>query len=212
MASVIVTVTACMVLVYLLHVGSAYPAAAAKLVASSGFLLAAITAGALSHRAGRIVFAGLIGSMLGDMALIGQSERHFLFGLTAFLLAHIAYITAFIVMGQDRGRVLAAAVPVLICAAAVLYWLMPYAAGDIAMPVRVYTAVISLMVITAFGAWGAGAPALIAVGAVLFLVSDLSVAALRIAGTDMPTYILGLPMYYAGQLCIGLGAAQSSSQ
>ena len=80
------------------------------------------------------------------------------------------------------------------------------------MPVRLYTAVISLMVITAIGARGAGASRLIVAGALMFFVSDLSVAMQRIMVTDFPTIIWGLPLYYAGQLCFAVGASHSSSQ
>ena len=72
---------------------------------------------------------------------------------------------------------------------------------------RIYTAAITLMVITAFGARGAGAPSLLVVGALAFFVSDLSVAMQRLVETDFPTFAWGLPLYYAGQTCIALGAA-----
>ena len=75
------------------------------------------------------------------------------------------------------------------------------------MPVRLYTAVISLMVITAFGARGAGAPRMIVVGALMFFLSDLSVAMQRIVESDFPTYIWGLPLYYAAQLLIAWSIA-----
>jgi uncharacterized membrane protein YhhN len=209
---ILVTAIACMALVYFQRTGWLQSAAIAKVFASSGFLLTAISAGALSSLIGRVVFTGLVLSMVGDMALIGPSRSHFLVGLIAFLLAHIAYITAFVSYGQERRWALSSAVPVVIAAVAVLLWLMPFAENGLEMPVRIYTAVISLMVITAFGARGAGASSLIVAGALLFFVSDLSVASLRVVGTDFPTYIWGQPLYYAGQLCIGLGASQSSSQ
>ncbi len=209
---VIVTAVACLGLVYFQRVGWLQAAAVAKVFASAGFLLAAVTAGALASLVGRIVLAGLILSMVGDMALIGPSRTHFLTGLVAFLLAHLAYITAFVSYGQERRWALSSAVPVVIGAVVVLLWLMPYADSGLEMPVRMYVAIISLMVITAFGARGAGASSLIVVGAVMFFLSDLSVASLRVVGTDFPTYIWGQPLYYAGQICIGLGASQSSSQ
>ena len=209
---VLITAIACTALVYCLRMNWLQPAAVAKVVASTGFLLTAISAGALKHRVGQIVFAGLVLSMVGDMALINPSRRFFLIGLGAFLLAHIAYITAFVSYGQDRRWALTAAGPVMVAAIGVLVWMMPYASDDLAMPVRLYTAVISLMVITAFGACGAGASKLVVAGAIMFFLSDLSVASLRVVVTDLPTFIWGLPLYYAGQICIALGAAQSRSQ
>ena len=78
-------------------------------------------------------------------------------------------------------------------------------------PVRAYVAVISLMVIFAVGTQGRGGSRLIIAGAVLFFLSDLSVAALRLVQTGYPTYVLGLPLYYAGQVCLALSSSQSRS-
>lgn len=200
-----------MTTVYCLRMGWFEPAAIAKVFASAGFILAALSAGVLETRFGRAILAGLILSMVGDMALISPSREFFLVGLSAFLLAHIAYITGFVGYGQDRRRVLIAAGPVVVAAVAVLAWMMPYASDGLAMPVRIYTAVISLMLITAFGAQAAGASKLIVAGAIMFFLSDLSVASLRVVGTDFPAYVWGMPFYYAGQLCIGLGAAATTA-
>jgi len=144
---VCITALACMALVYLQRMGWMQAAAAAKLVASSGYLATAISVGVLRHPFGRIVFAGLVLSLWGDLFLIGPSQRFFLLGLASFLLAHIAYTTAFVTFGQNRRWVLAAAVPAIVAAVLVGAWLTPYVAPALAVPVRVYTAVITLMVI-----------------------------------------------------------------
>ena len=91
-------------------------------------------------------------------------------------------------------------------------WLEPNLPDKLALPVHVYIAVISAMVIAAFGSKGAGASTLVLAGALLFFGSDLSVAAQRIMQSEFPTLIWGLPMYYAGQLCFALSTSQSSSQ
>ena len=209
---VVITALACVTLVYCQRMGWIEAAATAKFIASTGFLATAVTAGALRHGFGRIIFAGLLISMAGDMFLIGQGRRYFLFGLASFLLAHIAYTTAFILHGQHRRHALLAALPIIVVAVLVLTWLQPHLEPPIELPVQVYVAAISLMVITAFGARGAGAPILIVVGAVLFFVSDLAVAMQRIVAPGFPAYLWGLPLYYSGQLCLALGASHSSSQ
>ena len=208
----VLTAIAVAALVWFLRMGWTEPAASAKFLASCGFLATAVSVGALRHGFGRIIFAGLLLSMSGDMFLIGQTQRHFLFGLVSFLLAHIAYVTAFITFGQNRKWVMAAAGPIIVIAVLVLFWLGPHVPAELAMPVRLYTAVISLMVITALGARGAGASRLIVAGALMFFVSDLSVAMQRIIETDFPTFVWGLPLYYAAQLCFAAGASHSSSQ
>ena len=206
------TALACITLVWCLRMGWTEAAAAAKFVASSGFLATALSAGALQHGFGRIIFAGLLLSMAGDMLLVGQGQRYFLLGLASFLLAHIAYTTAFILHGQHRRHALLAAFPIVVVAVAVLAWLQPHLESPLELPVQVYVAAISLMVITAFGARGAGAPRLVVIGALLFFVSDLAVAMHRIVAPDFPAYLWGLPLYYSGQLCLALGASHSSSQ
>ena len=187
-------------------------AAVAKFVASSGFLATAVSAGALKHGFGRVIFAGLVLSMAGDLFLVGQSRQLFLLGLISFLFAHVAYITAFIIAGQNRRWAGFAALPILTIAVLVSAWLQPQVPAELAMPVRIYTAVISLMVIAAFGTRGAGTSRLVVVGALMFFVSDLSVAMQRIMESDLPTYLWGLPLYYAAQLCLAFSTSQSSSQ
>jgi len=202
---------ACILLVALLLIGRDFPAAVAKLVASSGFIVLAIHVGGLRSNYGRIILLGLTFSWLGDVALIGETQSLFLLGLSAFLLAHLAYIAAFVVFGVSVKWVVVAVLPIALIAITVSLWLAPYIPQELVIPVRVYTAVISLMVIGAFGTRGQGATILVLAGAVMFFLSDLSVAALRLVQTDMPTYILGLPLYYAGQVCLALSASQSRS-
>ena len=206
-----VVAVACIALVAFLFFDLRTPAFVAKLVASSAFIAVAVQSGAASYGYGRLILVGLACSWFGDMFLTSPTQTAFLLGLGAFLLAHVAYVAAFIVHGVNRRWLLMAAVPVLVLAIGVTAWLAPHVAPYLTIPVRTYTAVISVMVIMAIGTRGAGGHALILAGALLFFVSDLSVAALRLVQTDWPTYILGLPFYYGGQLCLALSVSQSRS-
>jgi uncharacterized membrane protein YhhN len=208
----IVCAAGCAVLVASLLLDLAALAAVAKLLASSAFVLLAVSCGALASRYGILILSGLVLSWFGDAFLIGTSQRWFLFGLASFLAAHVAYIAAFVTAGFDRRWVLAASVPIAAIAAGVMLWLEPSLPQELAWPVRAYTAVIGLMVVAAFGTLGAGATPLIAVGACLFFLSDLSVAALRFTEPAFPTYVLGLPLYYAAQICLALSVMVSSSR
>lgn len=199
-----------MALVYFLRVEWPLLAAGAKIIASTGFLATAISVGGLNHRFGQAIFAGLLLSFLGDLFLIGTSERAFLFGLGSFLLAHIAYIVAFVTYGYDRKWVIAAAIPITAITVIIAIWLAPSIPADLLIPVRVYSVVIGLMVIAAFGSRGAGASGLVVAGALMFFVSDLSVAATRLVHVSFPTIIWGLPLYYAGQLCLAVSARKPS--
>lgn len=211
LALVLVCAAACTVLVAALLLDHQAVAAVAKVIASSAFVLLAIAVGAHASRYGSIVLAGLALSWFGDVFLIGTARPWFLLGLSSFLLAHVAYTTAFVGLGIARRWTLAAAFPVLAIAIGVLFWLQAFVPDELMWPVRVYTAVISLMVVTAFGAMGAGATPLIASGACLFFLSDLSVAALRFTETTVPTYVLGLPLYYSAQICFASSSRDPST-
>jgi len=202
----------CTVLVAALLLEQPQIAAGAKLAASSAFVLLAVCAGALASRYGVLILAGLVLSWFGDAFLIGTSQQWFLAGLASFLLAHVAYVAAFATAGIERRWTLGAALPVAAIAAGVLLWLQPQLPPALVWPVRFYTAVISLMVIAAFGTRGAGATPLIVVGACFFYLSDLSVAALRFTEPPFPTYVLGLPLYYAAQVCLAFSIAASSNR
>jgi len=187
-------------------------AAAAKLIASCGFLAVAILGGALRSRYGGVLLAGLSLSFLGDAFLIGESQQAFLGGLAAFLLAHVAYIAAFALNGISFRWLGAAALPVIGIAIVIGAWLAPHTPPELILPVRLYTVVISGMVIAAIGTRGKGGSLLILVGALLFFLSDLSVASLRLVQAEFPTYVWGLPLYYAGQLCLALSVSQLRSR
>ena len=178
-----------------------------KLIASSAFIAVAIAAGALESRYGKLLLAGLALSWFGDAFLISESGKWFLAGLVSFLLAHIAYLAAFLVIGVDRRWLIASSVPIAVVAVMVSLWLAPYLPADMLWPVRAYTAVISLMVVAAFGTLGKGHTPFIVAGACLFYLSDLSVAAMRFTDPTFPTFVLGLPLYYAGQLCLAFSVA-----
>ena len=202
---------ACLALVGLLLVELSFAAAIAKLIASTAFIGIAINVGALESPYGRTLLNGLVLSWLGDAFLIGDSRTAFLSGLAAFLFAHVAYIAAFVRRGISVRWTSIAALPVAALAIGVSVWLAPHVPVDMQIPVRLYTAVISLMLIAAIGTRGLGASWLILAGASLFFVSDLSVAALRLVQTEFPTYVWGLPFYYAGQACLALSTSQSRS-
>lgn len=199
--------TACAALVVFQLAGLASGAAVAKLVASSAFLAAAVSAGAFRSNYGRSIFTGLVFSWFGDMFLLGASQELFLAGLASFLLGHVAYIVAFAIRGINGKWSLAAVVPIAAVSLAVTLWLAPYVAPDMLIPVRAYTIVISLMVIAAIGTRGAAGPLLIPIGAALFFLSDLSVATMQFTEPTFPTYIWGLPFYYTGQFLLALSVA-----
>ena len=202
--SIVTLAIACLSLVAFQLTNIQPGAIASKFVASTAFLAVAIQSGALGSRYGRVVLTGLALSWFGDMFLLGTTPQLFLTGLVSFLLAHIAYIAAFSIHGLNAKWSATALVPVASISILVAVWLAPYLPEDMIVPVRTYTFVISLMVITAFGTKGAGGSLLIPLGATLFYFSDLSVAAGQFVEPTFPNFVWGLPFYYTGQLLLAL--------
>lgn len=205
-----VTAAACLALLISLHFSFITGVVVAKVLASTGFIAVAVACGALQSTYGRILLAGLCCSWFGDMFLVSQSERVFLYGLVAFLLGHLAYIAAFISLGLDRRWLLLTAMPLAAAAILVLRWLAPHVPQPLFYPVVTYTIVISVMVLTALGARGKGAPFIVALGALLFYFSDLSVAMLRFVDRDAAAFFWGLPFYYGAQLLLAHSVAAVS--
>lgn len=181
-----------------------------KACASAGFLATALVSGATSSRYGWIVLVGLVFSATGDLLLLGTQQLFFLLGLSSFLIAHLAYITAFVGSGVNWRWAAFAAVPIAILSLTVITWLTPHIAPYLLVPVQVYTLVISLMVVAAFGTRGTGRTMLIPVGAVMFYASDLSVAIGQFVQPDFPNHVWGLPLYYGGQLLLALSISKLS--
>jgi uncharacterized membrane protein YhhN len=171
-----------------------------KTLASLGF----VSLGGLAWQSGNPVATwlviGLVLCAFGDVLLIW--ERTFDLGLISFLLGHVGYIVAFSVAVSmtDWPRFLLA--PVAIASFGALVWLWPHL-GARRISVSAYVLVITVMV------WGALAvrPAvgsMIVIGAVLFYLSDLTVARDRFVHKDFLNRAIGLPMYYGAQILIAL--------
>jgi len=141
--------------------------------------------------------AGLGLSAAGDILI----ERSFVAGLAAFLLAHIAYIAAF--LADTKRPHLLRAVPIAVYGVAVTAFLWA-GLGDLRPAVMAYVIAICTMVWRAAARVGdsgvprAGAWAAVA-GAILFALSDTLIAFDRfhdrIPGVALPIILL----YWAGQ-------------
>jgi uncharacterized membrane protein YhhN len=180
--------------------------AAGKPFASLGFLVAAVGFGAFESRYGKIVFAGLVLGALGDVFLLGRARQFFIGGLVSFLLGHVAYVVAFASLGVDPT---AAAVTALVMAVVMFFvgrWVFPHA-PKMRAPISAYMLVIALMCVAAVGAYGAGAPWMIPVGAVMFTASDIAVVRDRFVSKGFINRAWGLPLYYAAQLLIAWSIA-----
>jgi len=157
-----------------------------------------------------LVAGGVALSLVGDTALLFESERSFLVGLVAFLGAHVLYAVGF--FGKARGSigVLVYALVVLLGTGALLRRLWR-GAGKMRGPVAVYGATIATMAIMAFATMGGGglspaASRLAAGGALLFVVSDSCLALSRFSRPIPHSAVLTLGVYWLGQLGIAWAA------
>ncbi|MFV0543672.1 MAG: lysoplasmalogenase [Marinicella pacifica] len=139
-------------------------------------------------------------SLAGDVLLIKTSDKRlFLSGLLVFLLAHLAYSWAFIDAGIKRYDLMITAVVVMAAMIGCYVWLFRHLKGLMKTAVPAYLAAIGMMLIIAIITRHPAQP-LIVTGAVLFALSDLFVARQRFVSPGFNNRLIGLPLYYAGQL------------
>lgn len=141
-------------------------------------------------------------SLTGDVLLIKTTDKRlFLMGLLAFLLAHIAYAWAFIDAGINRYEFILTMVVVTGAMIGCYVWLFKYLKGFMKTAVAAYLAAIGLMLITAMLTKHPQQQLIIG-GALLFALSDLFVARQRFVSPGFKNRLIGLPLYYAGQLLL----------
>ena len=177
-----------------------------KGIASAGLIAVALSVGAFETGYGRSVLVALALSWVGDLLLSYASPDAFRAGLVAFLLAHVAYVVAFLVRGVDGTWAVIAAVGAALLAVVVWRWLRPHLDHPMRLPVAAYVVVISAMVALAFGTFGHDPDPRITVGAVAFFASDLLVARNRFVSPGFVNRAIGLPIYYAGQILLALSS------
>jgi len=157
------------------------------------------------------VLVGLVLSLGGDVALMfGEDRRAFAAGLGLFLLAHVSYTAVFIALG--RCSILdVVSLPLLTIAGVAFYSLIRRNLGSLRWPVIAYMVVISVMVSRAVSTLASpifwtGQAVMVALGAFLFYISDVILAANRFWRPLKYNRIL-LAFYYAGQLLLALAAS-----
>ncbi|MBT8197183.1 MAG: lysoplasmalogenase [Acidimicrobiia bacterium] len=188
----------------------------AKIVASSCFVAVAAVNGAADTTFGTWIIIGLALSWLGDVSLLGGGRGPFALGLTFFLTAHLAYVVAFVVRPAGEGWVqspsssspvlVITVIAVLVVGVVAGRWILPRVDTPLVWPVAAYMVVISVMVLAAGGTVGVDWDARILTGAVLFYLSDIAVARDRFISPGWENRLVGLPLYYAGQVLLAIAA------
>ena len=176
------------------------PAATVTLVAIAGLV------GQMAGDARAALIVAVVLCLAGDIALLGDSDGHFLAGLGAFAFGHVAYVVTALIIGLDGRRMTVAIgfiVVLLVFQAAtkMLQGARRHGGNAMLAAVAAYSLIISAMVITA-----TGTPSWVAmVGAKLFAVSDTMIGYNRfvrpIRRADVPI----MATYHVGQLLLILG-------
>jgi uncharacterized membrane protein YhhN len=196
---------------YLAGAGSVQPAIRLAIKPLPVLALAAWVA-SRSHRLdGRLVAAGLVASAAGDALLEGDA---FLPGLLAFLVAHVAYVAAFI--ARERRPALARLVPFAAWSGAAYAHMRP-GLGTLALPVAAYVAVITAMMWRAAACVGIPyvprrAALLGLLGAIAFGMSDTLLAINRFAEPVTGAGWLVIVLYWLGQWGIAGAAVVAASR
>jgi uncharacterized membrane protein YhhN len=172
-----------------------------KPLASLGFIAFGWASGAnLDHA--QLLLAALCACALGDVLLIPQDERAFQAGVASFGLGHGLYAAAFAQRGLHVTSTAIAGVLLAALAWRVYRWLAPGVPAQLKPAVGGYCVIITAMVAIAIGTSVVTGDARVAVGAVMFFVSDLSVARDKFVAPGFGNRAWGLPLYYAAQLVL----------
>ncbi|MGS2727071.1 lysoplasmalogenase [Psychroserpens sp. BH13MA-6] len=156
----------------------------------------------------------LLFSLLGDILLLYEAHQSnfFMFGLVAFLIAHVMYIIVFLKDRNSAIKPFGFIGLLLVYAIGLCYLLMDHL-GDLFMPVIIYMVIILTMATSAYlrkNKVPRISFVLVFVGALLFMVSD-SILALNKFYQAIPfssIYIMGT--YALAQLCLVLGILRSA--
>jgi len=152
------------------------------------------------------VMAALIFSWAGDVFLI--SNDWFIAGLVSFLVAHVFYIIAYQKTGAASGELKPLDILKFVIYGVVLMWVIYPGLGDMLVPVLIYALVLLGMGVWAHkrrGATTATSFQLVAIGAILFALSDGLIAINKFAYPIPAERILIMSIYMTAQYLIVQG-------
>jgi len=160
------------------------------------------------------IVLALVFSWAGDVLLMFEpmNNNFFIFGLVAFLLAHVFYILFYenIIWLEHLKKNYSLFVPVILYYAALIYFLLSHL-GDMKFPVIIYGLVISYMLAQALQIArikNKKTAVLMIAGAVLFISSDSILAVNKFYNPLENAGMLIMLTYGVAQLLITIGAAR----
>lgn len=151
------------------------------------------------------ILGGLAFATLGDTLLLFDGPLFFILGLLAFLLTHLFYIGAFFSIAAWKNGYLRLSpgwiLPFAVFLVGLVRWLWPGIPGGMKLPVSVYSAVITTMVLSIVNLKGHLSGTvfrLLLAGGLLFMLSDCLLALHKFGHlfeepglAIMATYLLG---------------------
>lgn len=149
--------------------------------------------------------AGLIASATGDVLLALEPllpGKVFIFGLLAFLVAHIFFIITFARIARWNPRRVPAAVGVVLFAGLVLSQVLEKAEG-LKLPVAAYGLFLVAMAVTAI--FAVNKSVLLGIGGAIFVSSDSSLAWNRFVGSFSGSGFVIMATYYVAQYLLSRG-------
>lgn len=186
------------------------------------FLLAAVgAAGGWQSLPLACFAAGIFFSLLGDVFLLISfvrfSDRWFLPGLAAFLLAHVAYIAGLNIPLVEVSPFWMFTLALVLALTArralrrIVAGLRAKGLRRLVAPVVLYGFVITVMLLSALltlyrADWSAGAAGLVSLGALLFYVSDLLLAWNKFVRPVRNGRLFNMIAYHLGQFALAAGA------
>lgn len=158
---------------------------------------------------GKLLFAALLLSAGGDIALALGEGQYFIIGLGLFLVAHIVYIVAFSRDFKAQNSRIPIVVLLVAYAVAIAVVMTP-SLKEMMIPVYVYMLVITLMGI--FAAFRGPKSKLVLYGAISFIVSDSILAINKFMVAVPASDYLVMITYYLAQLLIVYGFVKDERQ
>ncbi|MEW5741703.1 MAG: lysoplasmalogenase [Myxococcota bacterium] len=150
---------------------------------------------------------GFLASATGDVLLalepaLPKGSNMFIFGLLAFLLAHIFFIITFARIAKWNVKRIPAAVGVLVFAGLLLSQVLQQA-GGLKLPVALYGLFLVSMAISAI--FAVNNSVLLGIGGAIFVSSDGSLAWNRFVGQFAGSGFVIMATYYVAQLLLSRG-------
>ena len=171
-----------------------------KPLAALGFILMALSCGALETLYGQLILAGLVFCAFGDVFLLSRkSQPLFILGMASFAIGHVTY--CFALRQIDSFSVSHVIIwPVIIVVCAFFLYMRPKLNLTMQLMVGIYALIIGMMVIYAVGS-GRLIPAL---AGVMFAASDIFVARDRFVKAEPINALAITPLYFGAQALFAL--------